>query len=212
MPRSAPTGMVAGCSAPALAGNRRCRPRAPGSRRQPAAVYRRGDGRRRRSVLARIRERLASRGGTGTTRNWTRTCSPKSWTAPPTAKPSGSPWSACGHSSRLRRSRPSRLPTRSSFRRCQRGHPRPRPESPRGPRHPLPGQAQAFRLGPAGGAHGAGETPPAAHVLDFRGWSWLLRKTGTFVFRRSPRLPVQGPGWAVADRPARPCAPGRSDS
>lgn len=75
--------------------------------------------------------------------------------------------------------------------------------------HPLPGQAQAFRLGPAGGAHGAGETPPAAHVLDFVGGHGLLRKTGTFVFRRSPRLPVQGPGWAVADRPARHLNPSR---
>ncbi len=122
--------------------------------------------------------------GTGTTRNWTRTCSPKSWTAPPTAKPSGSPWSACGSLvppealQAFHQILVQALPALGHLG-LGRNH---REDL---AIHPLPGQAQAFRLGPAGGAHGAGETPPAAHVLDFVGGHGLLRKTGTFVFRRS---------------------------
>ena len=109
-----------------------------------------------------------------------------------------------GHSFRLRRSRPSRLPHQIlAVQALPARPPSARPESPRGPRHPpTPRAGTGVPLRPGWRRARWGETPPAAHVLDFVG-GHVLRKTGTFVFGAAPRLPVQGPGWAVADRPAR---------
>ncbi len=139
--------------------------------------------------LARIRERLASREWDWDYQELDRTCSPKSWTAPPTAKPSGSPWSACGS-----------LVPPEALQAFQAPHQILVQALPalghlglgRNHRedlviHPLPGQAQAFRLGPAGGAHGAGETPPAAHVLDFVGGHGSSGRQGRLSFG-APRV------------------------